>query len=285
MPRYRFSWGNLPPALLTELTSALHLEGEPTEALRHRYGARPKTDFVKDAWPVLLRAWLPDDPTSRQRIAQSLLAAELGETSITVADKEGQLTYLGSCRNTVRLREIVLAALRAAGEPRQHKPPPTPEDEPERDRTGDGAGEFAELDDWIEAVLKDQFGLDEIRRDSDGDIPLPRGSSVLFVRPHETDSPFLEIFAPLLHGVDLTPEIYEAVNALNLRVPMAKALVVPDSRSVVLTASLLADTLSARELTYALRLVSDAADHFDSILQKRFGGDTMMAEQSEAIDV
>ncbi|OBF56915.1 T3SS (YopN, CesT) and YbjN peptide-binding chaperone 1 [Mycolicibacterium monacense] len=286
MPRYRFSWGNLSPTLLTALTSALHLEGEPTEALRHRYGARPKTDFVKDTWPVLLAVWLPDDSASRHRIAENLFAAGLGETSISVDSDEGQLAYLSSCRNTVRLREIVLAAFRAAGEPPQLQPPSTPGDEAQTQRSAGGeAGEFANLDEWIEAVLKDQFGLEEIRRDPDGDIPLPRGSSVLFIRPHQADFPFLEIFAPLLHGVDLSPDIYEAVNALNLRVPIAKALVIADSRSVVLSASLLADTLSARELTYSLRLVSDAADHFDTLLQRRFNGETMMKEQPEVIDV
>jgi Putative bacterial sensory transduction regulator len=305
MPRYRFAWSNIPPELLKQLSTDLMLEGEPADVLRRRFGARPKPAFVQETWPTLLEGWLTADSASRQYVAEELRAMGLGRPEISVRSKQGQLDYLRSCRNALTLREVVLTAFLAAGETTQIETPiarpETSVREPPRERpregqpatvasqetTGsDGGSHAANLDDWVVETLKAALKVPDISRDSDGDIPVPRGSSMLYIRPHDRESPFLEIFSPLIHDFRMSPEIYEAVNAINTQVPMAKAVVVGDGRVVLLSLMLLTDTLSATELLFSIDLVSGAADHFDTLLQKRFGGVTQLTDDDDdSIDV
>jgi len=308
MPRYRFAWSNLPPQLLKRLRAVLSLEGDAAEALRRRFGARPKPAFVQETWPTLLDVWLPADSSSREFIADELHALGLGRTEISIRGKQGQLDYLRSCRNAPTLREYVLAAFLAAGEdtqidiPTPRAPSPSLPEPPGEDSNEDQRGasrprpetragseiesDNADLNDWVVATLKEAFGLSEVLRDSDGDIPIPRGSSVVYIRPHDGKSPFLQIFSPLLHGFRMSPEVYEAVNAINMKVPMAKAVVSGDGTSVFMDVQLLTGSLSAMEFLFAIDLIMGAADHFDTLLQKRFGGDTQMTDDDDdSIDV
>ncbi|MBK9178834.1 MAG: YbjN domain-containing protein [Acidimicrobiales bacterium] len=120
------------------------------------------------------------------------------------------------------------------------------------------------------------FGLEALSRSPDGDIPIPRGTSLTWVRVEDGEFPFLHLYAPLVVGVDRSPELYEAVNRVNLQVPMAKAMVVGDGATVILAADLPADARSESELLFAVDLLTRAADHFDTALQERFGGATSL---------
>ncbi|MGA5541268.1 T3SS (YopN, CesT) and YbjN peptide-binding chaperone 1 [Mycobacterium sp. NPDC051198] len=94
------------------------------------------------------------------------------------------------------------------------------------------------------------------------------------------------MFAPLLADFTLTADVYEAVNSINSQVPMAKAVVVDDDKQIVLSAQLpVVGTLSADELMLVIEVVAEAADHFDSLLQKRFGGTTMLDDDGDEFDV
>lgn len=117
MPRYRFSWENLSPTLLSALCDTLGLKSDvPADALRASYGARPKPEFVRDAWPVLRDSWLVDDAASRAPVLDQLRKARLGSADAPVGTQGEQMTYLRSCHNQLSLREIVLAQLLAVGE-------------------------------------------------------------------------------------------------------------------------------------------------------------------------
>ncbi|MGY1777764.1 T3SS (YopN, CesT) and YbjN peptide-binding chaperone 1 [Geodermatophilus sp. SYSU D00804] len=84
----------------------------------------------------------------------------------------------------------------------------------------------------------------------------------------------------------MSPEVYEAVNTINSSVAMAKAMVTGDGRTILLSAELLVDTLSPSEFMFAVDMVSNAADHFDTLLQKRFGGHTLLKDDySDSTDV
>ncbi|WP_235732852.1 T3SS (YopN, CesT) and YbjN peptide-binding chaperone 1 [Mycolicibacterium septicum] len=151
-----------------------------------------------------------------------------------------------------------------------------------------GGGEAApedDLDDWLARTLKDELGF-KIERDDDGDLAIPYGSAVIFIGRHDSESSFLNIFAPLLADFTLTSDVYEAVNSINSQVPMAKAVVVDDDKQIVLSAQLpVVGTLSADELMLVIEVVAEAADHFDSLLQKRFGGTTMLDDDGDEFDV
>lgn len=117
MPRYRFNWSNLPDEFVAAICDYLGLEGEPREALRATYGARPKDQFIKDTWPLLLEGWLPVDDVARAAIVVGLRDAGLGDLSFDVSAADGQLAYLHTCRAATTLREIVLLEFHLLGEP------------------------------------------------------------------------------------------------------------------------------------------------------------------------
>ena len=143
-----------------------------------------------------------------------------------------------------------------------------------------------DLDAWVAETLKDAFDLRRVDRDDDGDLFLVCGSSVVFVKQLDPESPFLTIFAPLLEDFRMSPDVYEAVNAINVQIPMGKATVDADDKQIVLSVDLpLVDRLAAEDLVLAVDLVGDTADHFDTLLQKRFGGSTMLDDADDEIDV
>ena len=82
----------------------------------------------------------------------------------------------------------------------------------------------------------------------------------------------------------MSSEVYEAVNSINRQVAIAKAVVTEDKRQILLLAELMLIDLSPDELLFAIEEVGEAADHFDTILQKRFGGETMQDDDDDEID-
>jgi hypothetical protein len=126
---------------------------------------------------------------------------------------------------------------------------------------------------WLDATLCNELGLTSVDRDEDGDIPIPFDGTVVYVRHGGPESSFLTVLALLLEDFCLTPEVYEAVNAINVQVPMAKTVVDVETRQIVTSVELpVVDTLSPRDLMLAVDIVTDAADYFATLLQDRFGG-------------
>jgi hypothetical protein len=149
-----------------------------------------------------------------------------------------------------------------------------------------GDGRPAEdVSEWLDMTLKEAYGLAEIPRDDDGDIPITYGSTEVFIRHGDPDSPFLEIFAPLLHDFRMSPDVYEAVNSISRQVPMAKAVVTDDNKQILLCADLLLIELSPDELMFTIEHIGEAADRFDTILHKRFGGEMVRDDDADEIDV
>lgn len=117
MPRYRFRWDALPPAVLTGLAHDLvNGDADPAVSLRRAFGARPRDDFVRRAWPTLLEHWLADDPAARRSVTDALRDRRLGDYDASAGSKEDQLAYLRSCRNSTTLRSVVLREFLAFGE-------------------------------------------------------------------------------------------------------------------------------------------------------------------------
>lgn len=115
MPRHRFNWHHLPPALLTRLAEAARLPAaDPARALERRFGDHPTEEFVRALWPTLRDAWLGIDATSRAEVVERLQAAGLGADEDT-STEEAQLRFLGSIDNTKALRSVVLDTFLAHG--------------------------------------------------------------------------------------------------------------------------------------------------------------------------
>lgn len=128
---------------------------------------------------------------------------------------------------------------------------------------------------WLACTLRNELGLADVQPDEDGDIPVKYGRSTVYVRTGKPDSAFVTVVALLLEGFEPSLEVYEAVNAINLQVPMAKTVVDVDDMQIVTSVQLpVVDTLSPHDLVLAIETVADTADYFDTLLQNRFGGAT-----------
>lgn len=107
----RFRWESVPVEILEEVAAALDLSGDILVGLRRRYGAKPSTQFVRDAWVTLRDGWLRRDDVARSWVVSELRGAGLGDLSAS-----DDVRYLASCRNAERLRRTVLIAFHDLGE-------------------------------------------------------------------------------------------------------------------------------------------------------------------------
>lgn len=178
MPRYRFSWTNLPTRLLRDLSSALDLHGDPAEDLRSWYGARPRVDFVRDAWPTLLESWLARDQNNARRAAQRLRERNVGDTS-----ERNDVDYLSGLRNTSGLRAVIIDLFIEFGEQSSEVrevvrnvsatttfPPPTATAAPAPAAPADADDEFALDDDELPLPDEDDDDLDADQHDLDDEV-------------------------------------------------------------------------------------------------------------------
>jgi hypothetical protein len=109
----------LPSALTNELCEQLVAGGEDAiDALTQIYGARPKDDFVRDAWPILRETWLAYSKESRGEVVRAL-RQQRGEHG-QISNRKAQLEYLRCLRNSKGLREVVLQEFIDFGEVSHH---------------------------------------------------------------------------------------------------------------------------------------------------------------------
>jgi hypothetical protein len=107
-----FSWTALPQSVSKALAKSAGLRQSYADVdLAEAYGEPPDERVVQEHWPVLRDRWLASRPTERSAVVGALRASNLGNTSISVATKAGQMDYLRSCRNSQSLRTTVLDAL------------------------------------------------------------------------------------------------------------------------------------------------------------------------------
>ncbi|MDH6291894.1 DISARM system SNF2-like helicase DrmD [Rhodococcus opacus] len=117
MPKYKFKWSNLKPSLLRALCRDLDLYVDQHDyalALQATYGARPKEEFIRDAWRVLLHSWLRTSKESREWVVQALRDIRGEKGALT--GRDAQTEYLEGLRVAKNLRQIVWTELIAVGE-------------------------------------------------------------------------------------------------------------------------------------------------------------------------
>lgn len=292
MPRYRFSWSNLPPGLLRQLGRDLNLQPPVDQTLRVEYGARPDQDFVRDAWPVLLDEWLRQDTVSREMVVEGLQERRLGDPAIDVRSAAGQMEYLRSCRNTAELRVVVVAILMAFGEQEPLRTPvpseTTADDNPAvapRHAAGPRAGQAGEsqrhrrLSDWLDWAVKRILDSGAVPREPDGDIPIRHGSTMCYIRSID-DPPSVRLCAPMVVDVPRTPELLEALNDINMHITVGRVFHTR-ANEVVFALELYGEQLTVGILRASLAAATSIADRFDHELQSRFGGKTLFAEMDD----
>lgn len=111
-----FAWSNLSKSTLRELARGVGLPVTKAEAeLTKKYGAIPGEELIKDLWTVLRDGWITREPVARAEIVEGLRAARLGDLSIKVGTRTGQISYLRTCRMSATLKSVALAALLRVG--------------------------------------------------------------------------------------------------------------------------------------------------------------------------
>lgn len=125
----------------------------------------------------------------------------------------------------------------------------------------------------LQAALTEFIAGADLVPDQDGDIPIRIGSALMFVRPVAGRPPLLQVFSPLVSGVDLTPALVEALNDINRNILFGR--VFWTEREVVVSMELTAVGISASQIAFACVQLGNLADHLDDVLRGRFGGRTM----------
>ena len=291
MPRFRFQWSNIETSILQSLIEELRLtdNGDAVLSLRGQYGAKPKEEFIKDAWNTLLEKWLVNDLAYASAVADAARKTGLGDSSVT-----DDLEFLRSCRNTIGLRREVLKAFLAFGEQGALNPAiaglvpdnssPTQSD-PRQGLPDSGNEIITASDGSLLGNVKEAVGRlysiepDDVFVDSDGDVAIPNGSSVAFIRI-SSEPISIRIFAILLSDVSESAELFATINDINANI-FAGFLYYENNRVYLQHTVLAAGGLSVQTLIQTIDCITDLADFFDDKLQERFGGEKFRAGRAD----
>ncbi|HSK11527.1 MAG TPA: YbjN domain-containing protein [Vicinamibacterales bacterium] len=130
---------------------------------------------------------------------------------------------------------------------------------------------------FIEKFLQGYLEIDElVQPDEDGDYGFRSGTAEVLVTFIEEQPAIVTVLSMLLRGVKKSPKLLEALNDTNGEWPFAKVYWREDG--VVLRLDLLAESLDEVQMRTACDLVSDLADHLDTLLKEKFHGDLAYAE-------
>jgi hypothetical protein len=141
------------------------------------------------------------------------------------------------------------------------------------------------LQPFVEKTIAAYLGIEEVRVWDDGTIPIRSGSTIVNVRLMEGDRPghpVLQVYSPLLSDLGASPELFEKLNEVNANITFVRAFWL--DRQVILVMELLAENLDQDQVAHAVSLMSLAANHWDSELEKTFGGRTYFAEEPSEAD-
>ena len=142
-------------------------------------------------------------------------------------------------------------------------------------RPGSAAESDSSFAQELLAAIREITGFGDLEFDNDGDICLPRGSQVVFVRRLGT-TPFVRIWSPLVRGVDEAPELLGQLNSLNASAGLVRFSV--HDGVVFAEADVAAEPIVASLVELTLRRFCGATDGVDVMLQREFGGRTAFIE-------
>ena len=101
-------------------------------------------------------------------------------------------------------------------------------------------------------------------------VAIRAGTAMVLVRLIDSEPAVLRVYSPLVREVAASPELLAELNDLNGRLSFLR--VFWRDGCVFAATELIAETLAGNELEFACDLVSESADHYDVLLQERFGG-------------
>ena len=136
------------------------------------------------------------------------------------------------------------------------------------------ARDQSDLDRLVEAELAEMFGHPPLR-DSEGDVAIRVGSTMLFLRT-AADGQEVLIFAAVVHDVAGRSRATEVLNDLNVEARWVKFQLVRDR--VFVSLSVPAKPFVPAHLRQGVRILSDVADGIDNELAIKLNGRTTFSD-------
>lgn len=284
MPRFRFQWHHISDDLREILAKNAHLDGSDVQHFVNAFGKRPSQEFVRILWPILLDHWLTYYAIHAARVALALRNHHLGDPSVI-----DDVSYLHTCRNTRRLREVVLREFIDFGEHPAHIEFSTSNRSLKPQSEGTSVQSNAEVSPvdvlrrHVYLLIQTHFPKNHTTRTADGSVLMAYGSSVLCVSI-ASDPITVRVSANLLTQVVPTAQLYETLNHINHELPLGRMYAV--NNLVVLEASIPPIAIEEKMLLYTIANLAHIADIYDDRLQRSFGGDVSgIAVAGDVIDV
>lgn len=235
-------------------------------------------------WPILLDHWLTYYAIHAARVALALRNHHLGDPSVI-----DDVSYLHTCRNTRRLREVVLREFIDFGEHPAHIEFSTSNRSLKPQSEGTSVQSNAEVSPvdvlrrHVYLLIQTHFPKNHTTRTADGSVLMAYGSSVLCVSI-ASDPITVRVSANLLTQVVPTAQLYETLNHINHELPLGRMYAV--NNLVVLEASIPPIAIEEKMLLYTIANLAHIADIYDDRLQRSFGGDVSgIAVAGDVIDV
>lgn len=130
---------------------------------------------------------------------------------------------------------------------------------------------------YVEKVLLDVIGAERLEKVDDQVMVLRAGSSRVVIRMQADEPVRLQVFSPVLQGVDKSPALLERLNDIDAGLAFAKIFWVDGD--VLIALELLADGLEKENIMGAINTIASSADALDDELRKEFGGETAFPDQ------
>lgn len=121
---------------------------------------------------------------------------------------------------------------------------------------------------------------DQLRVDSDGDVGIRAGSAMIFIRTQE-DPPLVDVFSPLLTGVDATETLYQRLSDLTNGLVIGRIYCTGDT--VWASIPVFGQEFQPTHLLLAVRAMVELADDLDDQLRQEFGGSRFFGPEASGL--
>ncbi|MGK5677221.1 T3SS (YopN, CesT) and YbjN peptide-binding chaperone 1 [Micromonospora sp. URMC 106] len=134
----------------------------------------------------------------------------------------------------------------------------------------------------VREVLAGILGVtaDQLRVDADGDVAIRVGSAMIFVRAQD-DPPLVDVFSPLLTGVEPTESLYRRLSDLTNGLVVGRVYCTGDT--VWASVPVFGQDFVPTHLLLAVRAMVELADDLDDQLRREFGGSRFFGEESSGL--
>lgn len=130
---------------------------------------------------------------------------------------------------------------------------------------------------YVEQLLKEFCETKDLVVDTDGDVPIRKGSTMYWVSLFEIDDEAqVRVWSFMACDVPETDPLYRHLNEINRGIHYGRVFY--EDGDVVVSTELLAQDLDPRELQNACECVGSISDAYDDDLVARFGGRVFFPE-------